>query len=80
MKKTVIGHHHQHVDNGGLTMSVTVEQHEDGEYAGATIEISDGYHGYSTHSLTFNMADPKNLRKFGEMFLVAAVKAEELDK
>jgi hypothetical protein len=78
MKKTVVGRHYQHVNNGGLTMSVIAEQHEGGEYAGSVIEVSDGYFGYSTHTLTFHMADPETLRKIGQMFLIAASKIEGL--
>jgi hypothetical protein len=86
----VIATHYQHVDNGGLTMEVIKRRYDsdddDGvgvflrikdDGVGVFLRIEDGYYGYSGHILEFHEVVPDELRKFAEMFILAANKLDE---
>ena len=75
----VIATHYQHVDNGGLTMEVIKRRYDsdDDDGVGVFLRIEDGYYGYSGHILEFHEVVPDELRKFAEMFILAANKLDE---
>jgi hypothetical protein len=77
MIEEVIAKHHQHVDNGGLTMEVVQQMYENGEPGCVILRVKDGYFGYSEHILEHREVIPAHLRKFGEMMILAAAKLEQ---
>lgn len=64
--------HYVHVDNGGYSISVMLEDHA------ARIIIEDGYYGYSQHTTTLNEnVTPYTLRQIAAKFMEAA---DEIEK
>ncbi len=80
-----LARHYIHVDNGGYSFAVIAEGREldnnsdwsNGGF-GVSIEICDGYYGYSNHTMDLcGNVTPKNLREIAQMFLRAACRLEE---
>jgi hypothetical protein len=74
---TKIGNYHKHVDNGGYTISVTVDE----DYGFPSISMDASYFGYpnlSSELFGGSEMTPTDLRNIGMMFIEAAAKLETL--
>ena len=76
-KTQVIAEHHQHIDNGGV--SITIVDH--GVEEGILLEIDAQYYGYPSIKSTMNIETlgPEWLEKIGTMFIGAAKDLSKID-
>jgi hypothetical protein len=81
-QEEVLLQEHIHIDNGGTTFELVVHETEKQGPHIASLNISDGYFGYSDSMLSlFSICDdPNNFRKLSEFFLKVAMLLEEKRK
>jgi len=79
-KKRIVESEHIHVDNGGYSFSL-VQYDYDSQFEEwvTSLEISEGFHGYSEGKISFfEKITPDTLEKIGLFFLRSADKLREV--
>jgi len=75
----VITEHYNHINNGGVTLSIKFDQCNEEGGGNIYLELSNCFYGYVENSCKVNNVTPGMLRKFAEVLMVAANKIDKND-